>query len=288
MATPPAQVQLLPQDALLGLWIAISASESPDLGRLGLVETHFRLALAEIARSVLVSRGKLAYGGHLDPEGYTSFLIQELHRYSRRDKPLRVCLAWSEHRRLSLHDIEVQKKELGLFGDIVFLDQNGDVIDPSIGRDADPKPVMDDDERKRSLTGLREYMTEQTSGRVLIGGKRAGIHGSMPGVLEEAVIGLNHGQPLYLAGGFGGVTSDIIKALGVDDGTWLPELPNAPPPDERLTKGIGLLKDIGGRKDWAGLNNGLTPDENRKLAATHRPSEIAALISLGLGRRFST
>jgi hypothetical protein len=38
-AKPPNA--LLGPDALNGLRIAISASESPDLGRLGLVETHF-------------------------------------------------------------------------------------------------------------------------------------------------------------------------------------------------------------------------------------------------------
>lgn len=32
--------------------------------------------------------------------------------------------------------------------------------------------------------------------------------------------------------------------------------------------------------------NGLTEEENQRLAACHRPSEIAALVSLGLGRRF--
>jgi hypothetical protein len=35
---------------------------------------------------------------------------------------------------------------------------------------------------------------------------------------------------------------------------------------------------------WAGLNNGLADHENRRLAASHRPSDIAALVSLGLGR----
>jgi hypothetical protein len=80
-------------------------SESPDLGRLGLLEIHFRLALGEIARCVLVSGGTLAYGGHLRQEGYTIFLIQELQKYGRRDSPLLVCLAWQEHRELKLSEL---------------------------------------------------------------------------------------------------------------------------------------------------------------------------------------
>ena len=93
--------EVLPSDALSGLRIGISVSESPDLNRLGLAELHFRLALAEIARSVVISGGSLAYGGHLSPEGYTAFLMQELQKYSRRDEPLLICLAWQEHRKLS-------------------------------------------------------------------------------------------------------------------------------------------------------------------------------------------
>ena len=103
---------------------------------------------------------------------------------------------------------------------------------------------------------------------------------------RQTIIALEAGQPIYLAGGFGGVTMDIIQVLGVDDGSWFPVRPDAPAPDERLTRGLGILADMRKQPSWTGLENGLSDDENRKLAATHRPSEIAALISLGLGRRF--
>jgi hypothetical protein len=36
------------------------------------------------------------------------------------------------------------------------------------------------------------------------------------------------------------------------------------------------------------LKNGLSDEENRRLAASHRSSDIAALVSLGLGRLRST
>ncbi len=48
-------IELLPTNGLAGKRIAISASQSADLQRLGLTEVHFRLALGEIARSVLVA-----------------------------------------------------------------------------------------------------------------------------------------------------------------------------------------------------------------------------------------
>jgi len=278
---------LLAPDALAGLRVAISVSESADLGRLGLAETHFRLALGEITRSILVGGGKLAYGGHLAPDGYTTFLLHELHRYGRRDRPLRIYLALQEHRKLSLDDLEKHKQELGLFGEIICLDADGNPIAWNANRGQLPEPVTDKVVCSQSLTALRRRMAKETNGRILIGGKREGFQGALPGLLEEALISIEYGQPLYLVGGFGGVTVDIIKALGVDDGAWLPPRVDAAPADERLTKGLAQLSEIAARKDWKGLDNGLSAEENRRLAATPRPSEIAALISLGLGRRFS-
>jgi hypothetical protein len=74
--------ELLPSGVLHCARIAIPVSESADLNRLGLLEIHFRLALAEIARCVLVSGGTLVYGGHLRRDGYTNFLVQELQKSS--------------------------------------------------------------------------------------------------------------------------------------------------------------------------------------------------------------
>src|SRR3989442_1041940 len=102
---------LLPGEALRGTNVGISVSESVDLERLGLVETHFRLALGEIARTVLVSGGTLAYGGHLLPGGYTTFLMKELQKYGRRDSPLLLCLAWQEHRKLALSELARRREE---------------------------------------------------------------------------------------------------------------------------------------------------------------------------------
>ena len=283
----PKEKELLPSNALAGVRLGISVSGSADLARLGLLEIHFRLSLGEIARCVLVSGGQLAYGGHLNPEGYTAFLIQELHRYSRRDRPLHIYLAWQEHRKLSLRDLKKERGSLGLYGDITYLDVDGNPTDPAEGRPEEPAPEADEDVWKRSLTSMRRYMAQDTHGRIFIGGRREGFQGDLPGLVEEAVIALEAKQPVYLAGGFGGVTMDIVQVLGVDDGAWFPERPDASAPNERLLRGLGILADIRKQESWAGLENGLSDGENRKLAASHRPSEIAALISLGLARRFS-
>jgi hypothetical protein len=278
-------LDLLSPNALAGVRIGISVSESPDLARLGLFEVHLRLAVAEIARCILVSGGTLAYGGYLAPEGYTSFLLKELHKYSRRDRPLLVCLAWQEHRELALSEIEASRQDLGLYGRIVCLDPEGQEVDPREGRGEAPLAIDNSQVRTRALTGLRRYLCSQTQGRVLIGGKRDSFQGEFPGLIEEALLSMEARQPLYLAGGFGGVTADIAKALGVDDGAWLPRRLDEPAENPRLLTGIARLGALTRVKTWAGLDNGLTDGENRRLAASHRPSDIAALVSVGLGRR---
>jgi SLOG cluster2 len=275
---------ILPSDALSGIRIGISVSESPDLYRLGLTETHFRLALGEISRSVLVSGGSLAYGGYLSPEGYTTFLVQELQRYSRRDQPLLICLAWQEHRKLSLSEFRKRRKDLGLFGRIVCLDLSGKEIDPATDRGEDPVVVEDAGILRAGLTAMRRYMAMQTQGRVLMGGKRNGFQGEIPGLMEEVLLSIEAGQPVYLAGGFGGVTADIVEALGVDGNAWLTKRTDAPPDDPRWITGRERLRAVSSSATWKGLQNGLSDDENQRLAATHRPSDIAALVSMGLGR----
>ena len=52
---------------------------------------------------------------------------------------------------------------------------------------------------------------------------------------------LEAGQPLYLAGGFGGITYDIAIALGLDGGTWLPRPPDEPAPDPRTLTGLNAF-----------------------------------------------
>lgn len=287
MESDPERSHILPPDALEGTRLGISVSGSPDLGRLGLLESHFRLALGEIARCVLLCGGKLGYGGHLDPEGYTAFLVKELQRYGRRDRPLRVFLAWREHRKLSVADIGKQKELLGLCGEIVCLDVDGAEIDPFEDRSEQAVEETDEAVRGSGLTAMRGHMAENTDGRIFLGGRRTGFQGSLPGLVEEAIMALERGQPIYLAGGFGGVTIDMVRALGVDDGAILPTGADEPAKDKRLVRGLEKLADTQNRTGRKGLDNGLTESENRKLAATHRPSEIAALVSLGLGRRFA-
>jgi hypothetical protein len=280
---PPQQdKELLPQNALKGVSVGLSVSESTDLSRLGLVENHFRLALAEIARTVLVSGGSIFYGGHLRPDGYTVFLLDELQKYGRRDRPLKVCLSWTEHQHMSRRDIEFQQENVGLFGELVFLSPEGKPITFTEAQSAEPQ-AFTSEEKAQALSGLRQYLAINTNARVVLGGKREGFQGAMPGLVEETIFSVQARKPLYLAGGFRGVTLDILQIINSDLVSWFPEREQEE--DTRLLDGLSKLKATIDETKWSLNSNGLADDENALLAATYRPSEIAALVGLGLGRR---
>lgn len=279
----PEKTELLPPDALKGKTLGLSVSDSPDLDRLGLLEEHFRLALGEIGRSILVSGGHIFYGGHLQAGGYTTFLVDELQRWGRRDRPLKICLAWTEHSKMEDEELNQLRREFGLLAEIILLDQDGQQLPKSYKKDR-AKDDFDRETNAQVLTGLRRFLASRTDARILLGGKREGFQGEMPGIVEEALVSIELGKPLFLAGGFGGATLDIIRVLTPENAEWFPVRQDSSDDAERVKKGLDRVSEAAETMQWDVTSNGLTAEENALLAATYRPSEIAALVSLGLGR----
>lgn len=268
---------ILPARALRGVAVGLSISASPDLGRLGLAAIHVELALGEVARSVLFAGGRLVYGGHLDPEGYTAYLISELEKYGNPTQPLVVCLAWHEHRERSLDELEAAENALDVRGRIEYLALDGTPVDKSAGRDEAPIPVENPELRAQALTAMRCHLTNICDARVLMGGRREGFQGALPGITEEARLAIAAGQPSFFAGGFGGSAHDAAQTLGLEVDGW---------PEFSAASGdwLDALRRTAEEAGWEPTLNGLTDDENQRLAATHRPSDVATLVALGLGR----
>lgn len=260
---------------LSGLTVGLSLSESEDLGRLGFAETHMRLMLGELARGLLISGASILYGGRIDPEGYTDFLRNEIERYGRHDGRLIVCLPWSVHRAMTLAEIEEARGDFGLYGDLLSLGPEGTPIAFDSGRGQAPEPVGPE-ETAASLSAARQTMTGMAHVRVLAGGKRHGYQGAIPGVLEEALLSLAAGKALYLAGGFGGVTGDLARGLGLDPAEALPDLADEAVP------GMDRLDEAAEAGRWTSEQNGLDEAENRRLAVSHRPGEVTSLVLGGL------
>jgi len=264
------------------LRIGISVSESADLYRLGFSEGHLRLALGEVARTVLVHGGSICYGGHLSPTGYTSYLVQELERYGDVNRPLLICLGWSEHATLSGDLLEKRASEYGLYAKIVYLDLNGAEVERT---QSEPlSSAISEEERVRSLTGMRRYISKVCSGRVLLGGKLRDYQGALPGLLEEAILALEQGTPLFLAGGFGGATLEVLKAMDPVFSEWLPAHDETQwQPTREAQDALAKVHSL-----WTGDSRQeeqykiLDRESMRQLAGTYRPSEIATLVGKAL------
>jgi hypothetical protein len=203
-----------------GLNVGVSISRSEDLARFGLTETHVRMALGEIARAVLVADGRLTYGGHLRADGYTLFLVQEIERLGRRNRPFTGYIPFSVHRAMSTDEINDRVEDVSVLGSYVFLDADGAETDPLEDRLPEAAPVDESTER-RALSAARAVMSEVIDGRVALGGQRAGFRGRMPGVIEETLLAVRAGKPVFIAGGYGGASGDMAVALGNDPENWL-------------------------------------------------------------------
>ena len=73
----------------------------------------------------------------------------------------------------------------------------------------------------RKLSAMRRQMTAATKVQVVLGGKRHGFAGFLPGIVEEAILTIKSRRPIYVLGGFGGAASVVAQALS---GVSPPEL----------------------------------------------------------------
>jgi hypothetical protein len=275
---------LVQTDALVGVRVGLSVSDSADLARLGLSPKHAELAVGELARAVLVAGGTLVYGGRISPSGYTQFLMHEVQRYGT-DGRLVLCLAEHEHAKLSWAELDEVDRSLGPLGQVICLDRAGaeipDILDT---KDNDPVPVDDAEDRRVGYSALRTYMTGVAHARVVIGGQLSGFGGPMPGIIEEAGLALEQGQPVYVSAGFGGAAALTASALGLEGIDWMPDgfplLADAVDP----TPWTDHVKRCAADGKWTPDLDGLESAERASLTATYRAGEVAAYVVRGLSR----
>lgn len=264
--------KLVARGALKGMVVAISVSDSADLGRLGLSARHCDMAIAEIARAVLIAGGNIAYGGRLVPFGFTQIVMDEVTRFAGDRDALTIYLAASEHATMSSSEIRHFHNEQHASIQLVCLDEAGSPVAP------DKRDMSSPIDPPTALTGMRRHIASVADAHVVVGGQLAGVEGSVPGVLEEALFGLEAAHPVLVAGGFGGAAAAVVRAVGTDDGGWAPE--GYPRHAEMWTEPLEKIAAFAGRQ----VLDGLSDQQRRELAVTHRPADIASLVVLGLAR----
>ncbi len=234
------------------------------------------MALGEVAQAVLIAKGRLSYGGHLRDDGFTAFLVHECERYGSRDRPFTGQIPWPVHRQLTFDQITALRRSLGLYGTYVFLDRTGQPIaDPIADRDSAAHDVSET-EAADSFTAARHYFTATCDARLIIGGQRAGFQDHMPGIVEEAILAIRAGQPLYVSGGCGGAAGDVARVLGFDPDNWLGS------PDYAARSDLRDLANAVEESGWVAASNGLAVEQNRQLATSYRASQVASLVIHGL------
>jgi hypothetical protein len=154
--------------------------------------------------------------------------------------------------------------------------------------------------RARSLTHLRRRLVEVSCARFCAGGRRYGYEGRYPGIVEESLLTLRAGQPLYLAGLLGGATRDVINAI---QGKQMPpdfcrsedvqKLFDAPPfgegdhtteVDRQLDPRATWIEFEGAGRTGVAAANSLTLEENEELFETPVLDRVIQLVVAGIAR----
>lgn len=272
-----------------GAWVALSVSDPPEhhLVARGLSRDHLSLAFVELARHLLAAGYHLAYGGDLRFRGFTDQLFNLVRSYHLPApgpaKRIRNYLADylldaapAEDRAAARNVAEVHRVELPRTGL-----QAGAEMTPAVSQ-------------ALTLSAMRRRVTEETSARIVLGGKIEGGSGRAPGVLEEAWCSVRAGRPLFVLGGFGGVGSLIADRL-VRGNTDAQDTLLANDPgyvamagalrgallEGEARTGEEMLAEIASA-GIAGLHNGLTEADNLRLFEIDDIDELISLILEGL------
>src|SRR5262249_25490974 len=136
--------------------------------------------------------------------------------------------------------------------------------------------------------------------RIVVAGKIVRFTGRYPGILEESLLALRAGVPLFVLGAFGGCAEVCARAIR---GEPTPELDRAyqvaHTPDYGAMLAIhdaraaahgfdpvdyAAARALLAEKGPGGLGNGLDDAENRRLMATSDVEEAITLMLQGLAR----
>lgn len=302
---PTLTTPLLSQDRpVTGKTLGISMALADDLTSIGLNPTHLECAVAEVSQMMLIGGGSLLYAGapgtHVPDlttaimntvSSYTASVEAYTHLSGDPEQhdihpgdmfslavPY-VVLNTSE----SIKRLNEAANHFSGYASILVLDEYGQKIEDF----DDLQPWQgDSNETARALHHIRQALPQYCNARLLIGGKTRrqstdipnGYIGDFPGIVEEALYTLRKGQPLFIAGGFGGAAALLARELGLGR--------DLPVPDEALAEinqcvayrdAIDEIKRL-----FDPTRTGLNGDDLRCLATTQRASELGALAAKGL------
>lgn len=320
--------------------IALSMSESSDVTQFGMDDVHLTQTMLELSRHLLIRGASLAYGGHLGAHGYTQRLFELVRTYNNLDGVdnfERIV----NHRGWPLPKLTTpQLAELNSVSTIVSVARPADInesLSPDFVAEIESSFLADASAVNRyawcrGMTEMRAYQADvarsHVAARIVLGGTfeqtpKANEDGTvadkwyfsrMPGVLEEILLSIKVGQPVFLIGAFGGIADLTIKLLqrkkhravswdlqsqapftsetrdlyNLHEQKWWyyddePCLTGLRTDDDRSI--IQFLADTWQESDnrgWETRLNPLTKEQNQRLFETVDLSEMVELLQVGL------
>lgn len=224
---------------LAGKLVALSMSESSDIAKHGADDVHLTQTMLEVSRHLLLRGASLAYGGHLGAPGYTQRLFELVRSHNNLDG-VENFERIVNHRGWPLPKLtEDQLAELNAVSTTIALPRPADIdeglspaflpeIEQFFSGEASPENRY---AWCRGMTEMRSFQADSTSSmvtaRIVLGGTfeqtlKANENGPptvkwyssrMPGLLEEVLLSIKAGQPVFLIGAFGGVAKLVVDLL---------------------------------------------------------------------------
>ena len=300
---------------LAGKRVALSMSESTDCHRYGVDKLHLDAAMLEVSRYLLIQGMTLVYGGHLGSKGYTDQLIEMVRAHNNLDgvDPVNRIInyvGWPVPVTTSLRSKYKYEATLEPVTRPADINEQMDMdfkLEPDYF--SAETSVLHRYAWSRGMTAMRESETKNTQARIVLGGTfgptlkidaqgkqiEKWYSGRIPGVLEEIMLSIAAGQPVFLLGGFGGTAAmvvDILEGKERAEMSWDYQK-NAPHSEELKTlyKQRGdtwqdydqIISTLRG-KGIIGINTLLSEEEHRILFHTRDPILMAGLIIKGLAK----
>lgn len=287
---------------LSGVSVNLSISESEHSLDRGFPRWQVNRITVEVS-SALLGQGASVIFGHDWREDGVMEAIYGLARQMQDTSGLLLranminVLPWPDRPSLDSHLLDHLKGTLRIESPSLPLELNAHGREFAGG---DPKSPTYQYIRARGLTHLRHRLNALSQARICLGGRQAGWAGRYPGIVEEALLALDAGKPLYISGLFGGAAADVIDAIrgGImpDDFCRNPAIQavyHSPPIREADdTTAADRVVDPGAVWTFfreAGpsalaATNGLTVEENGRLFDAATLEGLIELILVGLGR----
>lgn len=278
--------------------IGISISESEDQLRKGIGKEMVDDVTVQLLRYILKANGQIVYGGNLGP--YTTLFRELSYQYGKYDDALHGdqdkkyftdFVAWPYSEALSVDELcefdhcRVSVEKCGLPDGL-----NADHFNPL--KNTTENLYI----RGRALSKMRKDMEDAKdenghpiAARIFIGGRGKNFTGQMAGLLEEFRIALEEQHPIFLIGGFGGISKKLAEKIENDSFHADDFLEMARQDagydavkDYYQNNGLAIDYNFINALNYASLHNNLSEDDNKKLFHSVNLFEIIPIVLRGI------